>query len=112
MSVAYGGPSGGYAPSGKVNFGWIGEAFELFKANTSVWIVATLLALVPVILSFIVGAMFGASAPTRAMLLLVTRAMSLIGGIKSNSRFFATEAEARAWLDPFRLPEFRRQPSR
>jgi len=60
MSVAYGGPTGGYAPPGRVNFGWIGEAFDLFKANTGVWIVATLLSLVPVILSFIIGAIYGA----------------------------------------------------
>jgi len=43
MSVAYGSPTGGYAPPGRVNFGWIGEAFELFKANTGVWILAILL---------------------------------------------------------------------
>ena len=54
MSVAYGGPTGGYAPPGRVNFGWIGESFELFKANVAVWIVATLMALVPSIISWII----------------------------------------------------------
>lgn len=61
MSVAYGGPTSGYAPPGRVNFGWIGEAFELFKANVGIWIVAVLLSLVPIVLSFIVGAIYGAS---------------------------------------------------
>ena len=62
MSVAYGGPTGGYAPIGKVNFGWIGKSFELFKANSTVWIIAGLLSLVPVIFSFIVGAVAGAGS--------------------------------------------------
>jgi len=61
MSVAYGGPTSGYAPPGRVDFGWISESFELFKANAGVWIVAVLLSAVPVILSFIIGAIFGAS---------------------------------------------------
>ena len=43
MSVAYGGPAGGYAPPGRVNFGWIGESFELFKSNIGVWILTVLL---------------------------------------------------------------------
>ena len=55
----------------------------------------------------VASAVFGASAPTRAMLLLVTGAMNLVGGYKSNTHFCATEADARAWLDPFRLPAFR-----
>ena len=55
------------------------------------------------------SAIFGASAPTRAMLLLVTRAMNLVSGYQSNTRFTATEAEARAWLDTYRLPAFRRK---
>ena len=61
MSVAYGGPSGGYAP-GRVNFGWIGESFELFKANVAVWIVATLMAFVPSIIGGIIGGVIGANA--------------------------------------------------
>ena len=52
MSVPYGMPaSGAYPPPGRVNFGWIGEAFNLFKANAGVWIVGTLLALVPAIVA-------------------------------------------------------------
>ncbi len=70
MSVNYGGPpaggmpygggGAGYAPPGKVNFGWISEAFSLFQANIGVWIVAGLLSLVPFILAAIVGAIAGA----------------------------------------------------
>lgn len=59
--------------------------------------------------AIVASAIFGASAPTRAMLLLVTRAMNLIGGYQSNVRFMATEAEARDWLDTYRLPAFRRK---
>jgi uncharacterized membrane protein len=64
MSVMYGGAPGGagYQPAGRVNFGWIGESFELFKANIGVWIVAGLMSLVPVVISFIIGAAYGASA--------------------------------------------------
>jgi len=70
MSVNYGGPpageatygGGGYAPPGRVNFGWIGQAFELFKANPGVWIVATLMAFVPTLIGAIIGAVFGVSA--------------------------------------------------
>ena len=55
MSVPYGMPVGGaYQPPGRVNFGWIGEAFELFKANAGVWIVGALLALIPAIVAQIV----------------------------------------------------------
>lgn len=64
MSVAYGGAPGGagYQPTGRVNFGWIGEPFELFKANAGIWIVATLvLVLVPGVLGFIIGIVFGAA---------------------------------------------------
>ena len=43
------------------------------------------------------------------MLLLVTRAMNLVGGYKSNTSFFATEADARNWLDRYRLPAFRKK---
>lgn len=57
----------------------------------------------------VASAIFGASAPTRAMLLLVTGAMNLIGGHRSNTHFCATEVEARSWLDPFRLPAFRKK---
>jgi len=57
------------------------------------------------------SALFGANPTTRAMLTLVTRAMNLISRSDDNTRFFATEAEARAWLDPYRLPEFRKKRS-
>ena len=61
MSIAYGGPSGGYAPTGRVNFGWIGEAFELYKANFAVWIVAALMLLVvPAVVGGIIGGIYGA----------------------------------------------------
>ena len=43
-------------------------------------------------------ACFGANAPGRAMMTFVVRAMDLASGHKSNTRFFSTEAEARAWL--------------
>ena len=61
MSVAYGGPPGGaaYLPPGRVNFGWLGEAFDLFKANVGVWIVATLMAFVPSLIGGIIGFIFG-----------------------------------------------------
>ncbi len=70
MSVSYGGPpaggaaygGGGYAPPGRVNFGWIGQAFELFKTNPGVWIVATLMAFVPSIIGGIIGAVVGAGS--------------------------------------------------
>ena len=65
MSVNYGGAAyggGGYAPPGRVNFGWIGQAFELFKANIGVWIVATLMLFVPSVIGGIFGGVFGANA--------------------------------------------------
>ena len=44
MSVAYGGPPGGYAPpTGRVDFGWLGQAWTLFTAQAGVWIGATFL---------------------------------------------------------------------
>jgi len=46
MSVAYGGPPGGYAPpppTGRVDFGWLGQAWTLFTARMGVWIGAFLL---------------------------------------------------------------------
>ncbi len=70
MSVNYGGPPAGgmpygggaaYAPPGKVNFGWISEAFSLFQANIGVWIIAGLLSLVPLVFAFVIGAIAGAS---------------------------------------------------
>ena len=72
MSVNYGGPPAGgmpyggggaaYAPPGKVNFGWINEAFDLFKLNWGVWVLAVLtLIVVPAVIGGIVGALFGAS---------------------------------------------------
>ncbi len=64
MSVAYGGAPGGsgYQVPGRVNFGWINEAFELFKANAGVWIVATLaLIFVPGLIGFVIGLVFGAA---------------------------------------------------
>ncbi len=70
MSVAYGGApggagspgAGGYQVPGRVNFGWISEAFEIFKVNAGIWIVATLaLIFVPGIFGFIIGLVFGAA---------------------------------------------------
>ena len=46
MSVAYGGPPGGYAPpppTGRVDFGWLGQAWSLFTAQMGVWIGAFVL---------------------------------------------------------------------
>lgn len=46
MSVAYGGPPGGYAPpppTGRVDFGWLGQAWTLFTARMGVWIGAFVL---------------------------------------------------------------------
>ena len=76
MSVNYGGPpaggmpygggGAGYAPPGKVNFGWISEAFSLFQANIGVWIIAGLLSLVPLVFAAIIGAIAGASGAATA----------------------------------------------
>ena len=60
MSIPYGIPSGVSYPPRRVNFGWIGEAFDLFKANAGIWIVAVLLAAVPSLIGFVVGAVAGA----------------------------------------------------
>lgn len=57
----------------------------------------------------VANAFFGASTPARAMLTLVLRAMSLLGNSQAHTRFFATEAESRDFLDQFRVPEFRRK---
>ncbi len=48
------------------------------------------------------SALYGAGAVTRAMVTLIHGAMTLVG--KNNFRigFFATEAEARAWIDEIR----------
>ena len=44
MSVAYGGPPGGYAPqTGRVDFGWLGQAWTLFAAQAGAWVGATFL---------------------------------------------------------------------
>ncbi len=53
MSVNYGGPpaggmpygggGAGYAPPGKVNFGWISEAWQFLSGKAGVWILAVLL---------------------------------------------------------------------
>ncbi len=52
MSVPYGGPPGGsyppmsggeYSPPGRVNYGWIGEAFNLFGKAAGIWILGVLL---------------------------------------------------------------------
>lgn len=46
MSVAYGGPPGGYAPpppTGRVDFSWLGQAWSLFTAQMGVWIGAFVL---------------------------------------------------------------------
>lgn len=42
MSVSYGGPTGGYAPPGRVNFGWIGEAWQYLNGKAGTWILAIL----------------------------------------------------------------------
>lgn len=50
MSVNYGEPpAGGFnnTPLRRVDFGWIREAFELYRANPGLWIVATLMTSVP-----------------------------------------------------------------
>lgn len=47
----------------------------------------------------VVTAIFGPGITTRAMLTLITRAMNLLGKNTEKAAFFATEAEARAWLD-------------
>jgi len=64
MSVNYGVPAAGgagYTPPGRVNFGWISEAFELFKANAGAWILACLmLYIVPSLVGGIIGRIFGA----------------------------------------------------
>lgn len=67
MSVAYNAPGsggGGFTPMGKVNLGgWISEAWELFKANAGIWIVAALaLILVPQVVNFVVGLLGGAAS--------------------------------------------------
>lgn len=69
MSVSYGGPpggssppmsGGGYAPTGRVNFGWLNEAFDLFKANSGTWILAVLaFFFVPGVIGFVIGMVFG-----------------------------------------------------
>jgi hypothetical protein len=50
MSVSYGGPpaggaayGGGYAPPGRVNFGWIGEAWGFVNQKAGTWILAIIL---------------------------------------------------------------------
>lgn len=46
MSVAYGGPPGGYAPpppTGRVDFSWLGQAWSLLTAQMGVWIGAFVL---------------------------------------------------------------------
>ena len=53
-------PFGVSYPPRRVNFGWIGEAFDLFKANAGIWIVAVLLSAVPSLIGFVVGAVAGA----------------------------------------------------
>ena len=62
MSTLYGGPAA-YGPPRKVNFGWIGESFELFKANAGVWIVAVLVSVgVPALMGGLIGGMIGFNA--------------------------------------------------
>ena len=43
MSVSYGGPAGAAYPPGRVSYGWIGEAFNLFGKAAGVWIPGVLL---------------------------------------------------------------------
>jgi hypothetical protein len=54
--------SGDNAPSGRVNFDWIGESFELYRVNIRVWIVAALLIFVPCLIRIIVNAFVYAGA--------------------------------------------------
>lgn len=42
MSVAYGEPTGGYVPPGRVNFGWIGESWQFLNGKAGTWILAIL----------------------------------------------------------------------
>lgn len=65
MSIPYGVPAGSSYPPRRVNFGWIGEAFDLFKANVGVWLIAVLLAFVPTLIGGIVGAAAGAQGGVR-----------------------------------------------
>jgi hypothetical protein len=57
MSIPYG---GGYAPqptrtpTGRVNFGWIGESWSLFTSNAGTWIVTTLAALAVPIIGYVI----------------------------------------------------------
>jgi hypothetical protein len=48
------------------------------------------------------SALFGAGAVTRAMVTLIHGAMSLVGKTNFSLRFFATEPEARAWINELR----------
>ena len=44
MSVPYGMPaSGAYQPPGRVNFGWIGESFNLFGKAAGIWVLGILI---------------------------------------------------------------------
>lgn len=43
MSVAYGGPTDGSAPPGRVNFGWIGEAYRFVNMAPWIWVGSVLL---------------------------------------------------------------------
>ncbi len=64
MSTVYGSPgySGLSGPPRRVNYGWIGESWNLFSANAGVWILAVIVGgLVPFLVSFILGFAVGAS---------------------------------------------------
>lgn len=71
MSTAYNAPGSGVSserPLGKVNFGWIAEAFELFKANAGVWLVAILAIYAgSIVLSIIMQVVMLAGGMTTAM---------------------------------------------
>jgi hypothetical protein len=54
------------------------------------------------------SALFGASSATRAMLMLVFGAMRVFGKSVTNTRFFVTEQESRAWLNLHRATPFRK----
>ena len=49
--------------------------------------------------TFTASAFFGAGPLSRAMYMLLVRAMQLLGKSRDNLAFFATESEARAWID-------------
>lgn len=56
------------------------------------------------------SAIFGPGPMARATLTLITAAMKILSNTDQNMRFFATESEARAWLDAERQAYYARHP--